>query len=156
MKEEKTLLDKSKTNYKAAKLLMQNADDELLLCLVGYHLQQAVEIAIGYQLRINEAFDISFWERDLDQVIRLAREKNIGIYMTDYIYDHSEMFAAWKDKASAADYSIERRKIEKAMPEVERYLEGCEQYIKENLVFSEENEQEGNNNIEIGEDRDDR
>lgn len=131
MEKEITLLDKAKANYKVAKILLNNAHDDCMLCLVGFHLQQAVEIAIGYQLKINEAFDIPFWERDLDQIIRIARERNIDIYMTDYIYEHSEMFAAWKDKASATGYSIERRKIEKAMPEVERYLEGCEQYIME-------------------------
>lgn len=160
MKEEKilkkkTFLDKGKADYKAAKMLMQDADDELLLCLAGYHLQQAVEHAIKYQLELN---GIEYpWKHELDQLISLAKKENAEIFMTDYISDHSEMLSTWEARTRyITNYSIEREKIDKAIIEVGKYLEGCEQYIKENLVFSEENEQEENNNIEIEEDRDDR
>ncbi len=49
-----TLLDKAMQNLYCAKALFQSlGNDEVYLNYVGYHLQQAVEMSIKYNLELN-------------------------------------------------------------------------------------------------------
>lgn len=48
-----TLLDRAFTNYEAARVLLNNmSHDEMFLNIAGYHLQQAVELAIKFLLEM--------------------------------------------------------------------------------------------------------
>ncbi len=56
-------------------------------------------------------------------MINLAKEKQIDIYVTEYIDSHSEMFTVWEAKTRyILNYQLETKKITLALKEVENYL----------------------------------
>ena len=122
-----TLLNKSIQNLICAKTLYENlAQDEVYLNYVGYHLQQAVELAIKYNLEMN---GVEYQKtHDITQLINLAKENNVDIKITEYIDEHSEMFTVWESKTRyILNYKLESIKIKKALEEVEKYLSFIEQ-----------------------------
>ena len=122
MSEEKTLFDKARTNYEVAAILLANSgDDEAFLNQAGYHLQQAVELAIKFELEISGVEYVK--THDIDQLIRLAKNNKVDLHLPEYIEDHSEMFSAWESKTRyILGYLIEREKIEKSLAAVETML----------------------------------
>lgn len=118
----KTLYEKSVANYKSARLLFENAiGDEEQLNFAGYHLQQAIELAIKYLL---EQDGVEYPKtHDIDQLIRIAKDNDVELYMSEYLEDHAEMLSMWEAKARyVLDYAIESKKIERALAEVDEYL----------------------------------
>lgn len=117
-----TLYDKAAANYKSALLLLENSNgDEEQLNFAGYHLQQAVELALKYLLEQNGTEYPK--THDIDQLIRIGKENGAEIYINDYIEDHAEMFTLWEAKARyVLGYAIEQKKLERALTEVDRYL----------------------------------
>lgn len=124
MKEFETLFDKAKQNYKVAKIIYSTtaSDDEAYLNYVGYHLQQSVEFTLKYILEMN---GIEYPKsHDIEQLIRLANKNNVNLYLTEYIEEHSEMFSSWEAKTRyILNYRLEEKKINKAIEELEKYLE---------------------------------
>lgn len=117
-----TLFDKASANFKSARLLLENAsDDDEQLNFAGYHLQQAVELAIKYLLEQN---GVEYPKtHDIDQLIRIANENGVDLHMSEYVEDHAEMFSAWEAKARyVLGYSIEAKKLVRALSEVDDYL----------------------------------
>lgn len=122
MTAEQTLYDKAASNLRLARLTFDNrGDDDALLNYVGYHLQQAVELALKYLL---EQSGVEYPKtHDIDQLTRLAREAEVDLYLTDYLEDHAEMLSQWEAKARyVIGYSIEAHKVERALGEVDAYL----------------------------------
>lgn len=125
----KTLLDKAKTNYHTCNIILERAtDDEELLNIVGYHLQQAVELAIKYLLERN---GVEYPKvHDIGQLFNLARDHNIVLDDSDdYIEDHADMFTTWEVKTRyILNYSLDLQHIQKVMPHVGAFLDFvCEQ-----------------------------
>lgn len=120
----KTLLDKAKTNYHTCNIILERAtDDEELLNIVGYHLQQAVELAIKYLLERN---GVEYPKvHDIGQLFNLARDHNIVLDDSDdYIEDHADMFTTWEVKTRyILNYSLDLQHIQKAMPHVGAFLD---------------------------------
>lgn len=120
-----TLLDKAIQNFNCAKILYNSEliKDEAYLNYVGYHLQQAVELSIKYQLEMN---GIEYSKtHDIDQLIQLAKNYEIDLFLTDYIDDKSEMFSSWEAKTRyIINYKLEKKKVSTAIDEVEKYLNG--------------------------------
>ena len=82
-----TLLDKAKQNYEVANTLFQSLanDDEAYLNYVGYHLQQAVEIAIKYELSIHA---VPYQKTDdITHLIQLANQNGVDLNLPEYIDD---------------------------------------------------------------------
>lgn len=125
MKENKSLLDKAFVNLSAAKaLLLQNTKEEPYCNIIAFLLQQAVELSIKYQLEQAGARCPNGC--DITELLQWATEHNIKLFVTDYVYDRSEMFSAWESKTRyTPDYKVELRRIEQALPEVERILKIC-------------------------------
>lgn len=117
-----TLYGKAAANYKSAKLLIENANgDEEQLNIAGYHLQQAVEQTIKYLL---EQDGVEYPKtHDIEQLARIARESDVNLMLPEYIDDHAEMFSQWEAKARyIIGYAIEKKKLDKALHEVDAYL----------------------------------
>lgn len=130
MKDE-TLFDKATLNYNAALVLRKaTEDDEAYLNLIGYHLQQAVELCLKYQL---ECFGIEYPKtHDIDQLIQVAKEKEGNLIVTDYIYDHSDTLTMWEAKTRyVLGYRVELRKIDKAIDGVKVFLETVKDQMRE-------------------------
>lgn len=127
MNNDETLFDKAKQNYQVAKTLMTSlgSEDEVFLNYVGYHLQQAVELAIKYTLEMN---GVNYPKtHDIDQLIQLAKEKDVDLSLNEYVDEHSEMFSLWEARTRyVLNYRLEKRKIEKALNEVCDYIDNLQ------------------------------
>lgn len=122
MATEQTLYDKAASNLRTARLVFDNReDDDAQLNYVGFHLQQALELALKYLL---EQSGIEYPKtHDIDQLIRLANESEVNLGLSEYLEDHAEMFSQWEAKSRyVIGYSIEQRKIERALEEIDEYL----------------------------------
>ena len=118
-----TLFDKSVANLKTAQILHRHSGgDEEQLNAVGYHLQQAMELCLKYLL---EQDGVEYPKtHDIDQLIRIGREADVDFALPEYLDDHAEMFTQWEAKSRyILGYAIEARKIEKALPEIDAYLQ---------------------------------
>ena len=80
-------------------------------------LQQAVEIAIKYELSIHA---VPYQKtHDITQLIQLANQNGVDLNLPEYIDDHSEMFTLWESRTRyIINYRLEKRKIERALEEV--------------------------------------
>ncbi|MEY8335816.1 HEPN domain-containing protein [Lachnospiraceae bacterium 47-T17] len=118
-----TMLDRAFTNYNAAKVLLVNMScDEMFLNLVGYHLQQAVELTIKFLLEINGVRYPKI--HTIEQLIALGNENDVDMHKCEYVEDHAEMFTAWESKSRyIMNYKLEQKKIERAVMEVEKFLQ---------------------------------
>ena len=98
-----TLLDKSISNYNVAVMIRnQMGSDEAYLNYIGYHLQQAVELNLKYQLEMS----------------------GIEYPKTHDIEDHSEMFSLWEARTRyVLNYHLEERKIDVALKGVKELLD---------------------------------
>ena len=123
MSSAQTLYGKAVANLRTPQLVYDHCDgDEDQLNIVGYHLQQAVELAMKYLLEQN---GIEFPKtHDIDQLIRIARTNDIDLYVSEYLDDHAEMLSLWEAKSRCIlGYAIEARKVERMIQEVGLYLE---------------------------------
>lgn len=118
-----TLLDKAVQNLNCAKALYNSelVEDEAYLNYVGYHLQQAVELSIKYQLELN---GVEYNKtHDIEQLIQLAKASGVELFITDYIDDKAEMFSSWEAKTRyILNYKLEERKVSAALTEVDKYI----------------------------------
>ncbi|MCI8366752.1 MAG: HEPN domain-containing protein [Eggerthellaceae bacterium] len=132
-----TLYGKAASNYRAAKTLLDYASgDEEQLNMAGFHLQQAVEFAMKYLL---EQDGVEYPRtHDIDQLIRIANEGKVDLLLTEYIEDHAEMFSQWEAKSRyILDYSIEQKKIERALKAVDEYLTAIADEEKRQIATAE-------------------
>jgi len=122
MNAEITLYDKALSNYNSARILRDNlGGDDNQVNIIGYLLQQSVELLIKYLL---EQSGVEYPKsHDIEQLIRLAEENSVDLNLTEYISEHSEMFSQWEAKSRyVLGYLIELKKIDRAIEEVERYI----------------------------------
>lgn len=82
------------------------------------------ELASGiYQYLVND----ELYFNDIDQLISIANRNNVTIPLTDYIDDHAGTLSVWEARTRyVMDLRVEKRKIEKALPEIDKYLSECE------------------------------
>lgn len=121
-----TLLTRARHQFELASGIYQYlVNDELYFNDVAYHLQQAVEMAMKYSLEMN---GVEYPKtHDIDQLISIANRNNVTIPLTDYIDDHAGTLSVWEARTRyVMDLRVEKRKIEKALPEIDKYLSECE------------------------------
>jgi len=119
---EMSLYDKALSNYNSARILRQNlGSDENQLNIIAYLLQQSVELSIKYTLEIN---GLEYPKtHEIDQLIRLAKEKQVDLFLNEYIEEHSEMFSQWESKSRyVLGYLVELEKIDRAIAGIEEYF----------------------------------
>lgn len=118
----RTLYDKAVANLRTAQILFDHdADDEEQINAMGYHLQQAMELALKYLLEQN---GVEYPKtHDIDQLIRMGREAGAELYLPEYLEDHAEMLSQREAKSRyVLGYAIESRKVERALSEIDDYL----------------------------------
>lgn len=123
MSEIKNLLDKAITNLDCAKIIRSSIknEDEELINLVGYHLQQAVELSIKYTLEMNGIRYPNVHR--IEDLIKLAKENKVDLYLNDYIKEHDALLTSWEANSRyIIGFLIELEKIDKAIPELENYF----------------------------------
>lgn len=123
MNETKNLLDKALTNYDAAKILRNSIKDENeeIINLIGYHLQQSIELSIKYSLEMN-GIEYPSTHR-IEDLIKIANKNKVDVYINEYIKEHDALLTSWEfNTRYIIGYLIELEKIDKAIPEIESYL----------------------------------
>lgn len=117
-----TLFDKAAANLLSARILFDHVgDDEEQLNVIGYHLQQALELVLKYLL---EQHGVEYPKtHDIEQLVRMGNDAHVDFHLPEYLEDHTEMFSQWEAKARyVLGYAIEARKVERALREVDAYL----------------------------------
>lgn len=120
---DETLLEKAIQNYHVARMIFAAmGNDDVYLNYVGYHLQQAVELSLKYQLEMSGILYPK--THDVDQLIRIGNENRADLITSEYIDDHAEMFSQWEAKTRyILNYRLEYKKVERATKEVGEYLQ---------------------------------
>ena len=119
-----TLLDKAIQNLNCAEIIYNSEliHDEAYLNYVGYHLQQAVELSLKHMLEMNGVEAIRTHE--IEQIIQLAKERNVDLMLTKFIYERAEMFTSWEAKTRyIKNYKLEHNKVAEAIKEVRIYID---------------------------------
>lgn len=127
------LFDKAASNLRSAQLIFDHrGEDDEQLNMVGYHLQQAVELALKYLL---EQDGIEYPKtHDVDQLIRMGREAAVELHLSEYVEDHAEMFSQWEARSRyVVECAIEARKAERALWEVDDYLAAVAAKLNEGM-----------------------
>lgn len=123
MSETKNLFDKALTNFDCAKIIRKsiNDDDEEMINLVGYHLQQALELSLKYTLEMN-GVEYPTTHR-IEDLIKIAKNNNVDLHINDYIKEHDALLTSWESNTRyIIGYLIELEKIDKAIPQLESYF----------------------------------
>ncbi len=123
MSETKNLFDKALTNFDCAKIIRKsiNDDDEEMINLVGYHLQQALELSLKYTLEMNGVGYPT--THRIEDLIKIAKNNNVDLHINDYIKEHDALLTSWESNTRyIIGYLIELEKIDKAIPQLESYF----------------------------------
>ena len=117
-----TYYDKALSNFKSAKLIFTVAtDDEEQLNQAGYHLQQALELAIKHILAINGKPIQK--THDIDQLISYAKDQKIELYLTEYLKEKADIITLWETNTRyVMGFSIEVERIRKTIEELDKYF----------------------------------
>ena len=102
-----TYYEKALSNFKTAKIIFSHADgDDEQINIVGYHLQQAIELAIKHIFALN---GVPFQKtHDIDQLINIANSNNIELYLPDYIKEKADIKAGLRLRKSRYRLKNER------------------------------------------------
>ena len=114
MKDE-TLLDKALLNLTAAQsLLSVDTDDDAMLNMVGYHLQQSAELFLKHFLETESTgFPFTY---DITLLTDLVIEANTSAKLTDDFKMMTASFTEWEAKTRyVKNYIASRRMILKAI-----------------------------------------
>lgn len=117
-----TYYDKALSKFKSAKILFSFASgDEEQLNTIGFLLQQSLELAIKHILAIN---GVPLQKtHDLDQLIMIAKQNNIDLYLTPYLIEKSDVITLWETKTRyVMGFQIEIHRIENTIEEMGKYF----------------------------------
>lgn len=129
----KTLLEGAKANYLAAEhLLTIKLDDENMINIIGYHLQQALELGIKHMLEIN---GIKYPKtHDITDLISLVPEEFQNIFSDVEVY--SEVITMWESKTRyVKNFLLACKSIEKIKPLINQCLINIDQIVGETKEF---------------------
>lgn len=122
-----TLFDKAIQNMEIAKLIRRSvkSDDEAYLNYIGYHIQQAVELAFKHLLELN---GIAYpYTHDITQLIKIANENHVNWGDDFYIDTASGTLTLWESQTRyVKNYKIELRKIDEAINRVPIFLQSIQ------------------------------
>lgn len=118
-----TYYEKALSNLKTAKIIYKMAaNDDEQLNIIGYHIQQSIELAIRHILALHGmAFQKT---HDLDQLIVLAKNNGVELFLPEYLKEKADVISLWETKTRyVIGFRVEQGRIEKALTELERYFE---------------------------------
>ena len=108
-----TLLDRSISNYKTAiKLYKILSDDEFELNLIGYLLQQSIELFLKHHAEIN---GVKYSRtHDIAELLGVVRDNEIPIQIEETFEFFADVFTVWESKTRyVKNYFLEKRSVEK-------------------------------------------
>lgn len=123
MKKAKNLFDKALTNFDCAKLIRNSiqSEDEEMIVMVGYHLQQAVELSVKFSLEMN-GIEYPNVHR-IEDLLKIAKVNNVDLHINEYIKEHDALLSSWEANTRyIIGYLAELEKIDKAINELEKYF----------------------------------
>lgn len=96
-------------------------NDEMYLNNAAYHLQQSVEKTLKGSL---ECVGITVPNtHKITKLLAMIAHHGAHIKITEWLDDHSEMLSSWEaEPRYNIDFLVEKRKLDKAIPEVETFL----------------------------------
>lgn len=115
-----TLLDRAKFNLEMAQYSLKklNDGDERVLNVVGYQLQQAIELFIKHFLE-TESTGFPF-SHDIDMLLDLLEEAETSVVLTEEIRALSGTFTLWEAKTRyVKDYLASKKSVLYALNAVE-------------------------------------
>lgn len=123
-----TLLDIAKRNLETANLVYEvKQDDEAFLNIVGYHLQQTIEIGIKHYLE-NHAIKYPF-THDIAELISLVPEEEISKF--EKIEDMAGTITQLEAKTRyVKNYRVTKRIVDKLLPIANTLIEDISQQDK--------------------------
>ena len=124
----RTLLDLAKNNINVCDIVLNNREDndEIIIDIVGFHVQQAVELAIKFLFEINGVEYPKL--NDLMQLSYLALKSGIDLYLTEYLDDRLDVLNSWEANATRlTNYKLELNNVTEMLNEVKLYISIVEQ-----------------------------
>ena len=118
-----SLFTRAIENYNSAAFLYRViGNDELQLNFIAYHLQQAVEMCIKFQLEQN-GLEYPLIH-NIEQLLQIAAENNIDLDAPEYIEDKAEMLSIWESHTRyVMSYLVDKRKVENAFCPIRNFLD---------------------------------
>lgn len=120
---DKTLLDIAKVNLKTANCVLEKkTDDELMLNVAAYHLQQATELAIKHVLEINS---IKYPKtHDISDLLDLVPD---DVNYFDDIYDLADTITVMESKTRyLKNYLSSEKKVMKVLDSVTKVIKNID------------------------------
>lgn len=117
------LFRSARMDLETAKTLWKTTwEDEMMLNNAAYHLQQAVEKVLKGAL---ECVGVTVPNtHKIPKLLSMAVNNGANLVITDWIDDHSEMLSEWEAEARYnMDFIVEKRKLDKAIEEVEDFFQ---------------------------------
>lgn len=117
------LFRSARMDFETAKTLWKTTwEDEMILNNAAYHLQQTVEKVLKGAL---ECVGVTVPNtHKITKLLSMAVNNGANLVITDWIDDHSEMLSEWEAETRYnMDFLVERRKLDRAMEEVEVFLQ---------------------------------
>lgn len=122
-------------DYQLSKNIWQMPyNDEMFLNNAAYHLQQCVEKITKGAL---ECVGVTVPNTHrLSRLFSMIENNGANLVLTEWIDDHAEMLSEWEAESRYnMDFLVEKRKLEKALSEVDRFLKinGIQETLRQDL-----------------------
>ena len=129
------LFKSARADLAAAESLWQMpSNDELILNIVAYHLQQSVEKLLKAALECTGVTVPN--THKIDRLVKMVYDNGAYLAVTDWIDSHAEMLSSWEAESRYdMDFLVEKRKLDTALKEVRTFFDdnGIRDEIREEL-----------------------
>lgn len=110
-------------DFQTAQMIWEHPDnDEMILNNAAYHLQQTVEKVLKGALECGGGVTVPNTHR-ITKLVDMIFHNGGNLVITDWLDEHSEMLSEWEaETRSNMDFLVERRKLDRAISEIGRFL----------------------------------
>lgn len=117
-----TYYEKALANLKLAKIITYKyPEDEELITIAGYHIQQALELAIKHVLSLNGVPNQK--THDIDQLIVYAESNEIELYLPNELRERADIISQWETKTRyVMGFALEYNRVAKTIENLEKYF----------------------------------
>lgn len=117
------LFRSARIDFETAYVLWERPyNDEMILNNAAYHLQQTVEKVLKGAL---ECVGVTVPNtHKITKLVDMITNNGANLIITEWLDDHSEMLSEWEAETRYnMDFLVEKRKLDKAMREIQDFLE---------------------------------
>ncbi len=130
------LFQSAQKDYAAAEMIWQSCqNDEMILNIAAYHLQQSVEKILKGAL---ECVGVTVpYTHKISKLLLMITDNGANLTITDWLDDHAEMLSEWETETRYnMDFLVEKRKLDRAMIEVKNFMDvnGIRDTLREELL----------------------